>query len=615
MAILNQAIRRTLLRLESAVALTDGALLARFVAAGEQAVFEELVRRHGSMVLRVCRRVLQHAQDAEDAFQATFIVLARKAKAIAKQESVASWLHGVAYRVALKARASASQRRAREKLGAVLLHNNLTAPTAFDRTELRTVLDEEIGRLPAKYRATMVLYYFEGKTSEEAASLLRCQTDAIKKRLSRARDLLRSQLARRNLTLSVCALVTLLAQEGATAALPVALVSATVRSGAVQAAGKAANTVTTPAGALANAMLQSQFWAKVKVYVGVAAAVALVMVAMRVALVGEAVQSRSGLAASRVSVEPPSERLTIQGSKGMQYLAFTPDSRRLLWANGDGLVKVWDAATGKELAGFTGRPNPPAVPIAFAPDGQSVALASNTTIYLHDVNSGVVRASWKGTDRVSALAFSPHGQMLAVVGRPQPDKPQSRLQLWDVAARQVRTTMQGHHAGEINCVAFASNGQTIASGGSTDATVMLWNAHSGERQASFHRPGGGRCWGIGFSPDGKSLATGWMNGGLASWDQATKKETRLGFPSSEPNLVTAVAFAPDGQTLASARISGDARAVKHLTFRDVATGQERVALSTHRHWIIVLAFAPDGRSLASADSNGTIKLWNVGVVP
>src|SRR5262245_61228542 len=111
---LNKTIRRTLLRLANAATLTDGQLLVRFVGSQDQVAFEELMRRHGPMVLRVCRRVLHHSQDAEDAFQATFIVFMRKAGTV-KQTSVASWLYGVAYRVALEARTIASRRSAREK--------------------------------------------------------------------------------------------------------------------------------------------------------------------------------------------------------------------------------------------------------------------------------------------------------------------------------------------------------------------------------------------------------------------------------------------------------------------------------------------------------------------
>src|SRR5262249_18516182 len=125
----NNAIRRTLLQLGGASALTDGELLARFVATREQAAFEGLVRRHGPMVLRVCRRILHQAHDAEDAFQATFIVLMRKAHSLARQELLANWLYGVAYRVALKARAGACHRQTREKLkGESLLEDCCLTP-------------------------------------------------------------------------------------------------------------------------------------------------------------------------------------------------------------------------------------------------------------------------------------------------------------------------------------------------------------------------------------------------------------------------------------------------------------------------------------------------------
>src|SRR5262249_28815866 len=162
-----------LLGLETA---TDAQLLDRFVTSHETAAFESLVRRHGPMVLRVCQRVLNSAQDAEDAFQATFIVLMRKAGAITNRASLGSWLYGVAYRIALKARSQAAVRHVRE-LGTNLsaLKNCQRKPEAeSDWHELRPVLDEELNRLPKKYRGAVILCFLEGKTNDEAAQELGC---------------------------------------------------------------------------------------------------------------------------------------------------------------------------------------------------------------------------------------------------------------------------------------------------------------------------------------------------------------------------------------------------------------------------------------------------------
>jgi RNA polymerase sigma factor (sigma-70 family) len=221
-----------MLKLGASGALKDGELLARYVESQDQVAFEELVRRHGPMVLRVCQRVLHHAHNAEDAFQATFIVLMRKAETL-RQESVASWLYGVAYRVALEARSLASQRQAREKLSSEAFPHALLEdgrPSAADERaarELRHVLDEELSHLPEKYRAAVVLCYFEGKNAEEAALQLHCQAPALRQRLMRAREFLRSRLARRGLVVPAGLLTTLMAEE-AKAAMPVSLASAVV---------------------------------------------------------------------------------------------------------------------------------------------------------------------------------------------------------------------------------------------------------------------------------------------------------------------------------------------------------------------------------------------------
>jgi RNA polymerase sigma factor (sigma-70 family) len=161
---------------------TDGRLLERFVRNKDESAFQALLQRHGAMVLGVCRRVLGDVHDAEDAFQATFLVLVRKARSIGKADSVGSWLYGVAYRTALKARADAARRRIHERQGGEMSNSDPLADVAW--RDLRAVLDEELGRLPEKYKAPLVLCYLEGKTNEEAAQLLGWTKGTVSGRLA-----------------------------------------------------------------------------------------------------------------------------------------------------------------------------------------------------------------------------------------------------------------------------------------------------------------------------------------------------------------------------------------------------------------------------------------------
>lgn len=225
-------------------AQADGALLERFVSAGDEAAFESLLRRHGGMVLGVCHRVLLDAQDAEDAFQATFLVLVRKARTVQQSGSVASWLYGVALRVAQKAKTTAARCHQRERRAAAM--RSETHATEADWSEVRPLLDEELGRLAEKYRAPLVLCYLEGKTNEEAAAQLGWTKGTVSGRLARARELLRGRLQRRGLTLASTALATLLAQNAAAeAAVSPSLLSGTCHAalgGSVRFLGEAVST-------------------------------------------------------------------------------------------------------------------------------------------------------------------------------------------------------------------------------------------------------------------------------------------------------------------------------------------------------------------------------------
>jgi RNA polymerase sigma factor (sigma-70 family) len=256
-------------------AYCDGRLLERFARRGEEAAFEALLRRHGPMVFGVCRRLLRDAHAAEDAFQATFLLLVRKAGALRRPESLGPWLHGVARRTALRARAHAARRQTLPvRIEAV------AAPAAVDDLvwrDLRPVLDEAVAALPAKYRAPFVLCHLEGLTHAEAARRLGCPPGTVAARLSRARARLRGRLTRQGVTLSAGALGTALAGDIARAALPPGLLGDTCRAVvAFRAGGHAADIVSTRVTALSEGVLRSMLTDTTRKLLGVLVAAGVV---------------------------------------------------------------------------------------------------------------------------------------------------------------------------------------------------------------------------------------------------------------------------------------------------------------------------------------------------
>jgi RNA polymerase sigma factor (sigma-70 family) len=221
---------------ERADGLSDGSLLERYLTGAEaesQEAFRTLVVRHGPMVFGICRHVLNEEHEAEDAFQATFLVLAQKGGTIRNRRVLAGWLHEVAHRIAIKARVSSARRRTLERQAMAMTPAATESSTQSESAawnELRPVLHAEIDRLPDKYRLPVILSYLEGKTNEEVADLLQWPVGTVKGRLSRARDVLRSRLTRRGLTLSAVFLLSALSQGRVFAeVVPAELVKQTVR--------------------------------------------------------------------------------------------------------------------------------------------------------------------------------------------------------------------------------------------------------------------------------------------------------------------------------------------------------------------------------------------------
>src|SRR5262249_41223489 len=216
----------------------DRQLLQDFVSRRDEAAFETLVRRHGPLVLRVCRQVAHHAQDAEDAFQATFLVLARRAGSIRAGEALGAWLHKVAFHVASKARRGAARRRIHEARVQPRTPNGPTHELSWH--EVQEVLHEEIQRLPQTLRAPFVLCVLEGKSRPEAARQLGWKEGTVSSRLARARERLRRRPTRRGLALSAVLAAVALAESEGTAAGPVLPVGSTVRAALDFAAGSPA---------------------------------------------------------------------------------------------------------------------------------------------------------------------------------------------------------------------------------------------------------------------------------------------------------------------------------------------------------------------------------------
>jgi RNA polymerase sigma factor (sigma-70 family) len=239
--------------------LSDGQLLGRFLDSREEAAFAALVRRHGPMVLGVCRRLLGNVHDAEDAFQATFLLLARKAASVVQREAVGSWLYSVAYRTAVEARAAANRRRGRERQVVDMPHPEVAPAEAQD---WRPLLDRELNQLPEKYRDPLVLCDLQGNSRKQAARALGLLEGTLASRLATARRMLARRLARYGISLSGGALAVAVGQ-GASAAVSAALVSVTVEAAVVVAAGHAV-AVATPAAILMNEVLKAMLVKKLK---------------------------------------------------------------------------------------------------------------------------------------------------------------------------------------------------------------------------------------------------------------------------------------------------------------------------------------------------------------
>jgi RNA polymerase sigma factor (sigma-70 family) len=594
-AVLVQHIRR--LAGAPAGEASDRDLLRHYADRRDERAFAALVRRHGPMVWRACRRLLRQEQDAEDVYQATFLVLARKADAQPWQDSVAGWLYGVAVRLAHKARC----RAARRPVAAGAVGVVADPLDSLSGRELLAALDEELAGLAEEYRTPLLLCNLEGRTQEEAARQLGCSLSTVRRRLEVGRGLLHGRLSRRGLSLSALLGGWLLARSAASASAP----PAPAATGQAPAAAQA----------LADGFLRGTPALPVRL----AAACVLMagLVAGAIGLAGPRAEPPAAPPeppAPRANSEqkpPPAEPFAAQddplpagvmlraGGARLRHgsvvasLNFSRDGKLIATGGWDAKVRVWEAATGKEVQTIALGAHTHA---AITPDGKKVASGGTDRIVrLHDVATG--KELWAAVAHgqpINALAFSPDGKALATAAQ------DGAVGLWD-AATGKGMLLTGHEA-EVRSVAFSPDGKVLASG-SSDGTVRLWDP-AAQKQLAQLGGSNGPVLAIAFSPDGKTLAAGGTDNVIHLWDVAERKEVRAF--EGHKGSVSSVAFAPDGKRLASA--SGIPNTDRTVRLWDVETG--KTVRELPGDFFGTVAFSPDGKALAVAPGDAGIHLYD-----
>jgi RNA polymerase sigma factor (sigma-70 family) len=582
---------------------TDDQLLRQFVGQRNDDAFAAIVGRYGPLVLRVCRQALVDGHDAEDAFQATFLVLARKASCIGRRERLAGWLYGVAHRVAARARARAARRRACERPVADVV---ATEPFPGGR-ELWDVLHEEVLRLPAKYRLPVILCYLEGRTNDEAARYLGWPKGTVSGRLARARDRLYQRLTRRGLAAPAGGRAVLLWAGSALAAIPGTLAGAAVAAARAFASGPAGSAaVSTSVASLAEGALKAMFVTKLKTLA--------ITVLLAVAVIGVGLVA----AGSQVSGDGRRPRDEVK-----ENTAIPP--RPLPLAPGPLLTTVLSAP---DRPGPRDGPKEPmrlhkleiATPgrLAFSPVGKTLVHAVNRGVRSWDVVSGKSHSTWGHEDwRVKDLA--PDGTTVAMTSVKGLDP----VRLFEASSGKERCTLDGRYTLSSNYFIYSPNAKLLVQdsfdrdrNGDVVYTVRIWDAVTGKEQPSltkgFHQ---GVMRSPAVSPDGKYLAVGCDPTDILLYDLAKREKVRqfgekrapeLGPDDSSPSrivAITAVAFSPDGSTLAAGDNDGN------VVLYETATGKKKTRLGdgpkSLKQWspcVRQILFSPNGGMLVALDS-------------
>jgi RNA polymerase sigma factor (sigma-70 family) len=557
--------------------LADSELLRRFGTRLEEAAFHSLLRRHGSMVLHVCRNVLANEQDAEDAFQATFLVLAQKAGAIRKEASIGSWLYGVAYRTALKARAACARRQKHECRAA----GQAPSPAADELSwrEVQKVVCAELNRLSEPYRLPLVLCYLEGKTQDEAARLMSVSKATLKKRLDRGRELLRVRLLRRGLGPAAALVASAWPMATSAANLPQELVSLTLRAATdPPATAQAAGLVSARVAALTEGVLQSMFLTKLRTIAAIAFFVAGMIVCGAGALIHETSGGQLNGEPQSKPAGPPQDRSRESGPilGHARGIAGKPTWREILVLNHEHPVTV--IASGSEWS-------------AAGDEGGNLFFWKTTT----GTERKPLLKGGKNKASVDRLQFIADGKQLFCV--------------LDGGKFLFRLDLENQKGpglgGRIPIfLGVSADGETWLERHNAGRTLALrpnpWTRNAAEFESIRYDSA---ITHAAVSADDKLLAVVTKDGTLHLHDRASLRKLRA-IATKEGVVVKDMQFSPAGDRIALARDDALAQVF------DTATGEEVASLKGHRGIVFAIAFKPDGKKLVTGGDDTTARLWD-----
>jgi RNA polymerase sigma factor (sigma-70 family) len=623
----------------------DQELLTQFLAHADEQAFAQLVRRHGSLVLSAARAIVGNVVDADDVFQATFMVLARRAASIRNQASLSSWLHGVARRLAMKLRRSLSRRRGHEARAVVPAEAQpMNDVTLQERDRL---LHEELGQLPGKYRLPVLLCYWEDLTHEQAATQLGWSKWTFKDRLERGRELLRQRLERRGVTLGVAGLLGAFAEARAAAVVPAELAATTVKTALMFAAGQtAAGIASASALSLAKKGLLVMWWTNLKIAAVVA--VALIVAGGTLAFQARGPSESDGVSQPRSPGAPAGKELravkTTDLGKGplqdkvkdgwrnvligkhqtpVRGAVLGPKGKRLFTiGERNDLLKVWNLETLKLEKAFQ-LDMSATLCLALAPDGKSLLVSlfepdKDVALLVVDAETlrEIERLPVKKDLPILGLAFSSDGKKLAIAT--------NTITVWDWKARkQLAELRPAEKTAGIRKVAFTPDGtHVVANCPSTtnvdDGTTFVWDLET-KKEVAAHDAGSQLLDFAVLSDKEIVLSTRkvikvWQwredkvrsifKAGLEALGDAGPRELQCG------SLATA-----DGKRLVSAVIQGQpapkGARPKHLTqvrILDGATGKVLHRFATSDSIFDCWRVGPGGKSILCTQWDGSVWL-------